>query len=92
MEILKKLRRKIVNVIWHFFPSFVYWEKAKMYYQCHTGKKLDYNNPKNINEKLMWLTRYWQHPLKTVCADKYLVRDYLTKNGYEKYLLIKACA
>ena len=52
-----------------------------------TGKKLDYRNPKDLNEKLMWLTRYWQHPLKTKCADKYLVRDYVKECGLEEILV-----
>ena len=82
-----KIKRKLVNTIWRFFPKLVYWEKAKIYYKSHTGKELDYKNPKNINEKLMWLTRYWQHPLKTICADKYLVRDYLTQRGYDDILI-----
>ena len=82
-----KIKEKLVNTIWRFFPKLVYWEKAKIYYKSHTGKELDYKNPKNINEKLMWLTRYWQHPLKTICADKYLVRDYLTQRGYDDILI-----
>lgn len=35
----------------------------------------------------MWLTRYWRHPLKTVCADKYLVRNYVREQGLEHLLV-----
>lgn len=68
-------------------PYFSYWYSAKQRYYEITGKKLNYRHPHDINEKLMWLTRYWQHPLKTKCADKYLVRQYLAENGLEELLV-----
>ena len=63
------------------------FEKTKELYYEVTGKWLDYSNPKDINQKLMWLTRYWRHPLKTQCADKYLVRDFVKGVGLEKILI-----
>lgn len=65
----------------------LYWEGARAMYNQMTGKWLNYRHPKDINQKLMWLTRYWQHPLKTQCADKYLVRDYV-KNAHLENLLV----
>ena len=35
----------------------------------------------------MWLTRYWRHPLKTKCADKYLVREYVKECGLDQLLI-----
>lgn len=61
--------------------NLVFAEARRRYYWT-TFKKLDYFHPKDINEKLMWLTRYCQDPLKSECADKYLVRDYVTNKGY----------
>lgn len=69
------------------FPDYFYWRDAKRRYFRITGKELDYRNPKDINEKLMWLTRYWQHPLKTICADKFLVREYVKDCGLEDILV-----
>jgi hypothetical protein len=63
------------------FPKFFYWRDAKKRFFQQTRKKMDYRHPKDINEKLMWLTRYWQHPLKTRCADKYLVREFVKECG-----------
>jgi len=68
-------------------PMYSYWYRAKQHYRNLTGKKLDYHHPHDINEKLMWLTRYWQHPLKTKCADKYLVREYVKACGLEEILV-----
>ncbi len=41
------------------------------------GKRLNLIEPKGFNEKLMWLNLFWQEPLKSKCADKYLVREYV---------------
>lgn len=75
------------KIAYHIDFSYFYWYKAKFMYEENTGDKLNYNNPRNLREKLMWLTRYWQHPLKTVCADKYKVRDYIKKKGLNHILI-----
>lgn len=53
----------------------------KFLYFIRTRKLLNLKTPKNINEKLFWLARYWRHPQIVQCADKYRVRDYLTQKG-----------
>lgn len=50
-------------------------------YFLRTGKHLNLNNPKDLNEKMFWLARYWRNPLITKCSDKYAVREYLTAKG-----------
>ena len=70
----------------HFWPNMGWW-KVKEYYKNLTGKHLDYSNPRDLNEKLMWLERYWRHPLKTICSDKYLVREYIINHGMEDMLV-----
>lgn len=44
----------------------------------------DYSNPKSLTEKLvsLKLSDYINNPLVIQCADKYLVRDYVTVCGY----------
>ena len=61
--------------------------EARRRYYWTTFKKLNYRHPRDINEKLMWLTRYDRSPLKTQCADKYLVRDYVKSKGLEDLLI-----
>lgn len=70
-----------------FYDSVVTYWGAIFYYYRATGKILHYRNPRDFNEKLMWLSRYWQHPLKTKCADKYLVREYVKECGLEDILI-----
>jgi hypothetical protein len=52
-----------------------YWQVFK--------KRLDLNNPKTLNEKLMWLklNTYNKNPLVIQCADKYAVRKYVIDCG-----------
>ena len=50
------------------------------------GKYLNLENPQSFDEKLMWLMLYWQHPLKSQCADKYDMRDYVKEHGLEHML------
>lgn len=66
--------------------DLVFAETRRRYYWT-VYKKLNYCKPKDINEKLMWLTRYYQDPLKTLCADKYLVRQYVQSKGFEDLLI-----
>ena len=50
-------------------------------------KRLNLKNPTTFNEKLMWLKLYEDDSLKIKCADKYLVRDYISKLGYSNLLI-----
>ena len=77
-KFVSKVKGKIKKLItptaqYKGFP-YVY---ARYYYWKMTGKHLCYSCPKNINEKLFWLNRYWQHPLIVQCCDKIEVRKYV---------------
>lgn len=56
---------------------------TKVTYYVKFHKKLDLNNPRTLNEKILWLklNDYWNNPLIKQCADKYRVRDYITQQG-----------
>lgn len=78
---------KVVSFFRRHFPSTCFWMGVKNWYFLQTGKKLRYQKAFNINEKMMWMTRFWQHPLKTKCADKYKVREYVKQCGLEHLLI-----
>ena len=48
---------------------------------------MDWNNPRTIQEKIQWLNLYDATPLKTLCADKYRVREYVARKIGAKYLV-----
>ncbi len=56
---------------------------AIRYYRV-TGKKLDWKNPTNLSEKLLWLNRYHCTPLKVQCADKYRMKQYVADCGLDE--------
>ena len=72
---------KYVQILERIKSDSLIWEKTKELYYNVTGKWLSYRHPKDLNEKLMWLTRYDRNPLKTICADKLKVKQYLAENG-----------
>lgn len=59
---------------------------VKQYYKKYAGKELDLDNPQAFSEKLQWLKLFNKDPLKSLCADKYTVRKYVTECGYPEIL------
>lgn len=62
---------------------------TKLRYKRVFNKKLDLDQPKTFNEKILWLkvNNYNNNPLVIKCADKYLVREYVTECGLENILI-----
>lgn len=60
---------------------------AKQQYKKTFGKYPDLENPKTLNEKIVWLKLNDRTTLHTQCADKYAVRDYVSENIGSKYLV-----
>ena len=50
-------------------------------------RELDLDNPKTLNEKIVWLKLNDRTPLHTICADKYAVRSYIKEKVGEEYLV-----
>lgn len=70
-----------------FKPAFIRKYYFSMSYRYHSGKKLNLENPKTWTEKLLWMNKYWQPELKSKCADKYAVRDYVSSKGLKDILI-----
>lgn len=45
------------------------------------------DNPKSFNEKIQWLKLYDHNPMYTELVDKYLVKNYISKIIWEKYVI-----
>lgn len=56
------------------------------YYQSVFGKPMDWENPKNLIEKINWLQLFTDTSLWTLCADKYRVREYIKSKGCDSCL------
>lgn len=61
---------------------------TKVTYFVKFHKRLNFNNPKTLDEKILWLkfNTYWNNPLVKQCADKFKVREYIEKCGLSSIL------
>ena len=62
-------------------------KKIKSEFKSALGYELNLDNPKSFNEKIQWIKLYYNDPLMTKCADKYLVREYIKEKIGEEYLI-----
>ena len=51
------------------------------------GREIDLNNPRTLNEKMLWLKLYEHKEFHTLCADKFKAREYIAKEFGEEYLV-----
>lgn len=78
----------------------MYWvgKKSKRLYP-HDGKKsanimyrlafhrdIDWENPRNLIEKIYWLQLNTDTSMWSLCADKYKMREYVASKGYKDFL------
>lgn len=82
---LYKARRKMQVIGHKLLPDST---MSKLYFKIVLGKKLNLDNPQTFNEKIQWckLNYYPKSKRVVVCADKYAVRKYIKKKGYENTL------
>ena len=59
---------------------------TKIFFYNSMGYKLNLNNPKTYNEKIMWTKLRYYDPLYEKCSDKIEVRDYVKNKGLERNL------
>ena len=78
---IQELLYKITTIISPKLNTTLRFRQANGYFP-------DYKNPKSFTEKLvsLKLNNYIKNPLVIQCADKYLVRDYVTICGYAHLL------
>ena len=50
-------------------------------YRSVFNKKINWDNPTDLIEKIQWLQLYSDTSLWTLCSDKYLVRKFVEENG-----------
>ncbi len=77
-QVYHQLKRQYF--IWRttLFPdSFL----AQCIYLKRCGKLLNLRHPQTMDEKLWWQKLHDNHPLQTLCADKYRVREYVSSCG-----------
>ena len=83
-ETSKKIffQRNLLKALYTISPVIL----MKYRYLIYKGALPNLKAPKTFDEKLIWLNFYWQHPLKTICGDKYEMRDYVERHGLSQIL------
>lgn len=87
MDIKKKLLRKTFRAGFTLLVKSSPITASKIIYYKTFRKMLNLKSPKTFNEKLMWLKLYENDTKKTICTDKYLVRNYVRERGQSKILI-----
>lgn len=87
----------IKKILYPFYKAYkqVYYAYYKNHqklladkiYLKNFGKHVDWNNPKGMNEKIIWMEFNTNTSLWSQLADKYLARKYLEDNGYKNLLV-----
>jgi hypothetical protein len=75
---------KLLHEIWAVLLPVLY---AKYLYKKILKKRLDLRDPRDYNEKVQWLKIYSDLSQWTELADKYKVREYVKKCGFEDNLV-----
>lgn len=60
---------------------------AAYLYKQHFFRKLDWNNPTELNEKIRWIQFNTDITIWTRLADKYIARFYVEEKGYSNILV-----
>lgn len=79
----KNMRYKILKFL-RFVP-----DKYMLYIQYYVklNRKLNLISPKRYTEKIQWYKLNYRDSLMTLCADKYKVREFITRKGLSDILV-----
>lgn len=96
MSIKSLLRKnKILKII---YGDILYWKyrcifkedpkyAADYWYYESVGRHIDWEEPRDLNQKIAWMQFNTDTSLWTKCADKYRVREYVEEKGYADSLV-----
>ena len=82
MNALKNLKTSLVHFLIDHFPQYFIQRSWKAQY----GHKIDWNNPKNLNEVIQWLICRSNISEWSRLTDKYAVREFVKSKGLEHIL------
>lgn len=83
MKQTKKIISKMNVILYPIISIIPDRLMLKIKYFLYTGNKLNLKKPKKFTEKIQLYKLEHRDPLMTMCADKYKMREYLSKKGYK---------
>lgn len=79
--------KPVVLTMQFFNKTFVSNEGSIKYtFKKRLNRPLNLDNPILYNDKLQWLKLYWRDDLAVICADKYVVRNFVEEKIGKEYL------
>ena len=80
--------RKIKDIIKRILTIISPKMETKISFRISFKKKLNLKNPKDLNEKILWLklNLYNNNETVTKCIDKFKIREYLKEKNLERLL------
>lgn len=81
---MKEAINKLKQSLFRFIPTKIY---LRLLYKKVFRKNLNLNHPQTLNEKIQWKKIYDRKALYTICADKYLAREYIKEKIGEEHLI-----
>lgn len=95
MSIKKQLRKHLPSFVVAMYNRiyYVYFKatpkrQAAFIYSQSTGKKIDWHNPQDLNQKINYLKFHSNTSEWSRLADKFRVREYIEEKGYS-HILVK---
>lgn len=87
LETSHGLIRRTMNRQDELLDPSLYGQALKAWYLEQTGKVLDLDHPVTYNEKVQWAKLFDTDPRKTLLADKYAVREWVSRLVGDQYLI-----
>lgn len=86
-DITRPIRRTLKKWRVEYWKRFRVQKYAEYLYYIQLGKKIDWKNPRDLNEKINWLAFHTDTSEWTRLADKYQVREFVKERGCENILI-----
>ena len=84
---VKKSLKKILYPLIYDYAKKNPQKWANRLYKKHFIRSINWNSPTEFNEKIRWMQFYTDTTIWSLLSDKYRVRKYLMKKGYENILV-----
>ena len=81
------LRKRIYRLYRRFMLDHFHSKLVEREWLRWKGYPIDWDNPRDINEKIQWLMCFSDTSLWSVCSDKYKVREYVASKGLADILV-----
>lgn len=86
-DITRPIRRPFKRARLEFLKRYCVKKYSDYLYRSQLGKKLNWTNPVDLNEKINWLAFNTDTTEWTRLSDKYLVREFVKERGCEDILI-----